>query len=141
MREQSNKLVESLPQLAALIEAADSQGSAVWFVWQVKGVPALAEVTAEQIAAGRLGKVKPRNSAGELLGQPLDNEFPSRTAALRASERHCRFAKEARSERGHWGCWQWKDSKGQVVFQGVFPVLKPRPEVSEEPAAEEPAAE
>ena len=113
MREQTDKLIASVPALAPLFSEADIYGGHNWRIVRWENVPP-SEVTAEQIRVLKTVSVD---------GKAVANEFSSRTAALRMSEKVCRGAKEVRSEKGHWGVWKIPTGN-KVLFQSVLPVRR-----------------
>lgn len=133
---QTNSLTASLPVIAEQFVKHDV-AKAEWRVVRWSAIVP-SEVQADKMSVVEILR-------DEALDSPrkVENRFPSRTAALRASERSLRNIKDARSEKGHWGVWEWKDDKGVVQYQSVLPFAiavaeeaKPVEEPVTEPVAE-----
>jgi hypothetical protein len=115
MTEQTRFLIESLPNFAATLRAADSRTSGPWEIVRWENTPP-SEVREHHIHV--------------LNTQELDhdfeaNRFTSRTQALRASANWVRSHRTSYNEKGHWGVWRW-DEDGKVMFQTVLPINRPK---------------
>lgn len=138
---QTNSLTASLPVIAEQFVKHDV-AKAEWRVVEWDSV-APAEVKAEQVKVVEQLWDRALDSP-----RKVENRFPSRTAALRASERSLRDVKDARSEKGHWGVWAYSLSDEKVRrYRSVLPFAiavaeeaKPVEEPVTEPVAEAQAA-
>jgi mRNA interferase MazF len=116
LRDQTVKMCASLPHFASLFQAADRSGIYKWKIVRWENIdPQQVEPDGVLVLDSLVYD-----------DQPRDNEFKSRTEALRFSDKYleqegiCRKTKQ-RSEKGHWGVWRWKQGDS-VVYQTVMPV-------------------
>ncbi len=114
---QTQQLIESLPNFASFLRAADAKGSSAWQIIQWSSIDP-ADVKPDQV-------VRPDELRSEAASEP--NRFSNRTQALRYSKAYItRFHPHAK-ETGHWGVWKWVEN-GITRYQSVAPIFKvPKP--------------
>lgn len=122
MYKQTLDLSRSLPNFANDIEAADEKGSSDWEIVRWENVPP-SQVNSEHLRV--LADDQVRDEADK-------NCFPSRTPALRVSEKILRQFKDIRTEKAHWGVWRWNEH-GKTYYQTALPVNRGRMRVAPSP--------
>jgi|GEM_PF-927093 len=115
MTEQTKALIQSLPNFADDLRAADPRGSSEWEIVRWVGIDP-GRVRADQIEVA---------SGLSIDGQPVKNRFASRTEALRSSANWVRRNLRQYTERDHRGVWKWQEGD-KILYQTVLPVSRHR---------------
>lgn len=107
---QTQQLIDSLPNFAALFRSADAKGACDWKIvrWQ--------QIDPKQVTPDMVSPVDAAESGLALQS----NQFASRTQALRYSKAFIKAARPNATEKDHWGVWMWIED-GRTCYQTVIP--------------------
>jgi len=102
MTDQTINLCASLPHFAEMFKATDRRGSAQWRIIQWE------DITPEHVRPDQI--------------RVISECFSNRTEALTKSQEISRHLGRQRTEKGHWGVWEWQQD-GKTIYQSIMPVL------------------